>query len=575
MCTFRKVGVVERHSCWLAMSDLSEGELSRSEENVEDSPVGGSGESKTLVEPGEENGDEAEAKWTPVEVTQRKRKAVGEPESSFHAQKKKKKRNRVRSLPSDSEESSPAEAGAEWEKDLDKFYLKKSAKLVLRHFSQLMKADHDCPALPKYRTTDVRDAVRHILTGLPLLSEKGKMKHWQSLKERLESLKERKLVLIWLSMVSCSDFSNSKHLPKLKQQPAQIQCVITHPGSNRYARMGLEAFMEVEHPTRLPNTAEKCMVTQHEFGKADCLLSRQELEVNMFPCDSSSINEKDVKGFMLTDWPGGNLAADNHAISQMPMFALDCEMVVTTEGYELARISLINEMFECILDSLVKPTNPVLDYVTKFSGIDAEMLEDVTTTLEDVQEQVKKLLPACCILVGHSLENDFKALGLCHPYVIDTSLLFTPHATPFCKPKLRTLVKKLLDKEIQTGSSGHCSTEDATACMKLAQLKLEQGAKLTVAWNEQSKPSLLSEVSARGVTAALVDKPSIAHMFGKGATCIMSANDEEVVQGAKAAIANNRFVFLQLHAAENCLKESSKTSQEYGRLLEDIDNQVS
>ena len=560
------------------MSDLSEGELSRSEENVVDSPVGGGGgsESKASVDLGEENGKEAEAKWTPVERTQRKRKAVGEPEACFYAhKKKKKKRNRVRSLPSDSEGSSSEDEAGDWEKDIDRFYLKRREKTVLRHFGQLVQRDHDWPALPKYRTTDVRDAVRHLLTGFPLFSRKPNVKRWQSLKQCVEPLKDRKLVLIWLSMVSCSDFSADKHLLRLKQQPAQVRCVVTHPGSNRFARMGLEAFMEVEHPTRVLKAAERCVVMQHEFGKADCLLSKQELEVNLFPCDSDASDENGVNGFVLTDWPSGSLAANSHAIARMPMFALDCEMVVTTEGYELARISLVNETLQCVYDSLVQPPNPVLDYVTRYSGIDAEKLAGVATTLEDVQEQVKKLLPAQCILVGHSLENDFKVLGLSHPYVIDTSLLFTPHATPFCKPKLRTLVKKLLNEEIQVGSSGHCSTEDASACMKLVLLKLEQGPKLTVAWNEQNKASLLSEVSARGVTVAMVDKPSIMHLFGKGATCVMATNDEEVVEGAKTAIAENKFIFLQLHAAETCLKESSKTSREYDRVLEGIDNQVS
>ena len=38
------------------------------------------------------------------------------------------------------------------------------------------------------------------------------------------------------------------------------------------------------------------------------------------------------------------------------------------------------------------------------------MLENVTTTLSDVQKHLVDLLPADAILVGHSLEFDLRAL---------------------------------------------------------------------------------------------------------------------------------------------------------------------
>lgn len=44
--------------------------------------------------------------------------------------------------------------------------------------------------------------------------------------------------------------------------------------------------------------------------------------------------------------------------------ALDCEMVKTDNGLELARITIINFNCEVLMDELVKPTNPIRDYNT-------------------------------------------------------------------------------------------------------------------------------------------------------------------------------------------------------------------
>ena len=114
------------------------------------------------------------------------------------------------------------------------------------------------------------------------------------------------------------------------------------------------------------------------------------------------------------------------------VFAMDCEMVETSAGRELARVTLIRfqpteqneDGYQVVLDLLVKPVRPVLDYKTQYSGITAAMLEPITTRIEQVQVALASIVGINDILLGHSLENDLRALCLVHDKVVDTALLF-------------------------------------------------------------------------------------------------------------------------------------------------------
>ncbi|XP_046405797.1 RNA exonuclease 1 homolog [Ischnura elegans] len=190
-------------------------------------------------------------------------------------------------------------------------------------------------------------------------------------------------------------------------------------------------------------------------------------EWNCHVCDM--FDPENLKGFVQT--------LEKVDSSVCKVYALDCEMCYTTEGLELTRITVINYEGETVYDTLVKPEKKVLDYCTRFSGIDEKAMEGVTKRLIDVQAALLSLFDKRTILIGHSLDSDLKSLKLIHDTVVDTSLVFPHRRGPPFKRALKTLCAEYLNKLIQTGEDGHDSAEDALACMQLMKWKLKEDLK--------------------------------------------------------------------------------------------------
>lgn len=79
----------------------------------------------------------------------------------------------------------------------------------------------------------------------------------------------------------------------------------------------------------------------------------------------------------------------------------------------LARVSIVNEKGEIIMDKYVKPTDSVIDYRTRYSGITPTHLEDAHN-FADVQAEVSRI-KFNRILVGHAVHNDLRVLKMEHP----------------------------------------------------------------------------------------------------------------------------------------------------------------
>ncbi|KAG6904902.1 hypothetical protein DXG01_006387 [Tephrocybe rancida] len=251
------------------------------------------------------------------------------------------------------------------------------------------------------------------------------------------------------------------------------------------------------------------------------------------------------------------------------IYSIDCEMCLTEDGKELTRVSIIDYYTEVVIyDQLVKPAKPITDYLTRWSGITAEALGPVTTTLSQVQAHIMRLLspppanpfsssipappPPTPILLGHSLESDLKALKICHPQCIDTALMYNhPRGRPL-KPGLAWLTKKWCGREIQTrGEGGHDPEEDARACLSLLKKKLEAGpgfgefkADMESIFERMARSTRRAGGAVGSIRSAVVDhgNPSVMH-GNKANTSLGCSGDAEVLKGLMEVIPSHEFAF--------------------------------
>ena len=258
----------------------------------------------------------------------------------------------------------------------------------------------------------------------------------------------------------------------------------------------------------------------------------------------SKASPLDIEKTLGQDVPGDLTAGCN-------VLAMDCEMC-TVEGGDsaLTRISLVGWDRSVVMDELVKPDKLIIDYLTRFSGMTADMLNPVTTTLPDIQKRLLDILTPTTILIGHSLDSDLTALKLTHPFIIDTSVLYQHPRGPPLKSSLKWLAQKYLSREIQKGHGtlGHDSVEDSRACLDLVKQKCEKGPE----WgNSGSDGETIFKRLARtppfgkgalgegeqGKTGAIVDHGAPEKNFGQMATFSIACDtDADVVDGVRRAV---------------------------------------
>ncbi|KAL7610698.1 small RNA degrading nuclease 1 [Lactuca sativa] len=246
----------------------------------------------------------------------------------------------------------------------------------------------------------------------------------------------------------------------------------------------LNTFSDIDDLKFFDKVAEKHYSLEHIEKKTDKLSPEQELVYKTIghPQYAQSYSFPSYEeGWIITKERKKAKANRSNA-----MIAIDCEMVLCEDGSDaLVRVCVVDRDLKVKLDELVKPEKAVADYRTNITGVSAKDLEQVTCSLQDVQDSMKKLLSRGTILIGHSLNNDLQALKIDHTRVIDTSLVFKYWSgSNFRRPSLNDLCKAILGYELRKEGEPHDCLEDARAAMKLVIAKIETGVDKNIPLNQ-------------------------------------------------------------------------------------------
>ncbi|KAI0778446.1 ribonuclease H-like domain-containing protein [Trametes elegans] len=136
----------------------------------------------------------------------------------------------------------------------------------------------------------------------------------------------------------------------------------------------------------------------------------------------------------------------------------------------IARVAVVDYRGQSIFCTYVLPTNPVTDYRTSTTGIQASDLQPGNALpWKDVQQRVAQLVRDK-ILVGHTLWQDLSVLGIPHPAVATRDVaLYQPFRNALRSPNqvvgLQTLMWHLMRRRVQ--ETHVCALENARAALDL------------------------------------------------------------------------------------------------------------
>ena len=151
------------------------------------------------------------------------------------------------------------------------------------------------------------------------------------------------------------------------------------------------------------------------------------------------------------------------------------------------------------------------------------------------------------IIIGHSLENDLRALKLIHLRCIDTALLYFQYR----KRSLEGLYKQYIDTHFRDNNNvGHDSCEDAYAAVKLAQKLITSNDSFA----DQQLPSFLKEIGEKHGKLALIEQNNefCYTNFPNLVDSSIVENDDIVADKIFEKIGSYDVIFAHFYGLDNC-----------------------
>jgi len=136
-----------------------------------------------------------------------------------------------------------------------------------------------------------------------------------------------------------------------------------------------------------------------------------------------------------------NTVSETSSSTALEIVALDCEMIYTTAGMSVARVSVVDSTGAKVFDELIRLDEgvEVIDFNTRFSGITEEEYASAILPLDSIRTSLDAFIDSDTIVIGHALENDLKTLRMIHHRCVDTAIMFPHKAGPPYRRALRDL----------------------------------------------------------------------------------------------------------------------------------------
>ena len=154
------------------------------------------------------------------------------------------------------------------------------------------------------------------------------------------------------------------------------------------------------------------------------------------------------------------------------VYAVDCEFVQMKRGLALAQIVMVDHMETVVMNDIIQPPEPIVDYLPQYSNLTEKNFQDNCLSEIEFHAKVSRFLGPNVILIGHSLHCDLMKMKVIHDKVIDTSRLYThPDGADFTLSLQSLAVKYLSHNNISPYDRSSKPHQDALLALRLFKLR--------------------------------------------------------------------------------------------------------